>query len=1727
VVVSALAALLTPSAALAQTGGGEHAGDQSETGGGARATAPAGPDTGDSPDTFDPDAAGWPQSPGPDPGTETAQGPTKSEAAPAAPVNAPAGGPAVDPASREALFDTTLGDAEVDLFIVGSWNTGIGGTLGWAFHPEIPPEDNRVTFPYEFPGMEPTPYFNAVDLTLSLWLYERYYLEASFLDEFEVNSFILGYQGREEEFVQSVRIGYGMLSMSEYPYIPFSEATESAPGAQAAFTTQRSDHELLVRYEPSEEQRKVFYGLNEATEKRIDPADYITGRFFVLPDDKVEDLTLYIEDAEGTVSAAGSTWREAQLDAEAVYSAEEGFIYLREPARARVAVHYTKGGSAVGTDDGPGGLGADALVGVDDGGTPANPTDDVLDPAAGPYDFSFAADPYGGGTYLGVDLSSLELTLAGNQSLLLYEPGAVNPFEIQNRYDISELSSAQDLDTELVRRGEYSQRELENRVLSVNEEQTVIAVIDADRGPRHHANRYPFAGEFPLLYGANPTDKDGYTDFEILATGLSPVTQLTIDGNVVPGSVTVLRNGVEDPSFEVNYESGEITSPFPIYPNDVIEVVYRVYGAGGGGDLLLATGNRISLGPQTDLTLALGSRWNVLRGAYSVSPTDHPGSVTASAAVEHETDYFSGYLDGAVQLSVPDTTGFLRLLGMEGKQTVIPAADGSLFPAAAPAAAGAEGSDPDRTWDDALTQTNRGRLFYKDFYDDTAFGGRVLREYDWDPPDDQVYPYEAGSRIGPYPARADDDGIDGQIMVLDFDMDSEERWVGGHLRMPDFTTRDFSEITEVTFSWRTLGVSVDGPSADDIEVYVQLGALAEDLDGDGELDEGESPLSPSFEFTDQTAGFAVKAGRPPPGENYRMSEDGNRNGVLDTENPELVHTLSETGTANLVAAAGRPDESWRTVSFDLDASARRRLAATRAVRVVVVTDDGESASGRVLVSQLTFRGTTFQTEVSSADPSATVTAREVPDSGAPRKLTKEHDEVKEVFHSEGTGNQRVLQIDWSDLSGSGDFWALTDYVTPVPARQYEVLAFYLRVSDLGGETSADDGRGELSVSLSEEKPNGGGDGVSARIPIDEADADWAGGRWRKVELDSASGDVLVDGEPVGSLEKRPASGSERLSFLQVAFAPEDGAAEGTLYVDEVHWAETRLSVSGASRLSATYTYPETVLEAGEVEILSNVRVSQDTSVRSGGFATDSAVTGGTGSFLTRTELAGDLLYTRLETDVQVAVQDEQTAVSGGHSLRVPAVDAPVVFIESFRRNYNAPFVSLYRSNALLLSLPLETAVRIDSDATLREDNLEQSWELEGSIEPAERLRFESSAGLGHSAAGYDPGSPSYPESWITSYELLAPFERGETPVRSGIASLTAELEPAPVGLRGENSQSYENRSSTEREQTNEAALRLALPLAFRPESPTSWTLTPSYGRAFERTVSAPAADSYADDLDAYAGAFSGQRYLAASIPVVELFQSAEDIGFAEHSDGEPYTSYTPDVALTLTRSFGSRLRDLVLPSEAELGTERSFTREAEAVTELQSFRASYTATAVNLFGRSGAYPTFEIYRTDEFSNSLSATVDRSFPAEETTVSGEVSQRTALFGAEGNELRLTNTASGTFADTRSLSVESETAYLWRSPAELVSSFELLIEDEDPYFAHTERALFLYDRPGGEDEVQSYSITFGHETRLVFPGHGFLRLYADLGVGLQPAVIDAEEVNVVLLGVQGGIEGKIEF
>ncbi|MFN2311747.1 MAG: hypothetical protein ABR590_06795, partial [Spirochaetia bacterium] len=710
----------------------------------------------------------------------------------------------------EAVLSLEVGDAEVDLFVLGSWRSGIRGAYGIALHPPLGPDGSRVSTAYPFPGFETIPFYNIVDLTLSLWLYERFYFESTFADEFELRSLLFGYQGRPGEFVQEVKLGNAPLSISEYPYIDIGEGIENTPGASALFETSRSSHEALLRYEASGSERMTFIGMNELREERIEPGSFIRGRFFVLPDGDVEELRLYIEDADGSIVSEAPDrrrYRQANLDAEAVVSRSAGTLYLREPAAGQVVVSYTKGGVAVGSA----GLGVGALVGLRDA---AEGEGALLDPdVRSDFDFDDSGDDY-----YGLDLGSLETTVDGRQSLVLYRPGAFNPFEVQRYYE-TETDPAEDNDLLFVRRGGLREVNFAPvRAARLDAEFEAVEVIAPDEpgtDPRAAAFRYPFLGtepEAPRLYGPRPERAPGSTNFEILVRGLRPVSVLSLGSDIVPGTVRVQRNGATDNSFTVDYRTGRLETPLPINPSDVIEVSFRSYSGGGlGGDLLFAFGNRFSVTDNLDAALALGLRWHVLGAPYSTEPNQHPGAVTLSGELDYRGTNLDLLLDGAVSLQVPDTTGYLRLLGMEGNEQRLGVRDHTVVPAAPPkSSAASEYIDPTSDASDlfalgALTQGNRGRLIYRDFRRSDGLGTPQLQDYTWSPPSSQTYAYEDGGRIGPYTALARNDGKDGQVMVMEFDIDPSEPndplWVGAQMRPPNFADLDLSQVGRVEIEW--------------------------------------------------------------------------------------------------------------------------------------------------------------------------------------------------------------------------------------------------------------------------------------------------------------------------------------------------------------------------------------------------------------------------------------------------------------------------------------------------------------------------------------------------------------------------------------------------------------------------------------------------------------------------------------------------------------------------------------------------------------------------------------------------------------------------------------------------------------------------------------------------------------------------------------------------------------
>ena len=134
-----------------------------------------------------------------------------------------------------SLFSAEIGDADVELFLLGSWNLSLTGSLGISYNTALQ-QLTTASFPDMVPGVQ---FKQVPDLTISLWLMDRYFFESSILEDSDFNTFLLGYRGREDEFLRSVRIGNTEIAMDSYGCLSISDPPQNSLGAYTLMESEK------------------------------------------------------------------------------------------------------------------------------------------------------------------------------------------------------------------------------------------------------------------------------------------------------------------------------------------------------------------------------------------------------------------------------------------------------------------------------------------------------------------------------------------------------------------------------------------------------------------------------------------------------------------------------------------------------------------------------------------------------------------------------------------------------------------------------------------------------------------------------------------------------------------------------------------------------------------------------------------------------------------------------------------------------------------------------------------------------------------------------------------------------------------------------------------------------------------------------------------------------------------------------------------------------------------------------------------------------------------------------------------------------------------------------------------------------------------------------------------------------------------------------------------------
>ncbi len=1602
--------------------------------------------------------------------------------------------------SKEAsptLFSTELGSSQAHLQLSGSWSTEVSGSLGYGLD-----TTGGGLFPASFPGMTEGFNFQQIpNLDLSLVLLDRYFFKTSFLDTsgspksslpLGLNTFVLGYNGKPNEFLQSVRIGNSDVNMGDYDFLSFPDPSQSSIGASAKFSSGNATYEAMVRYEPASLHRQVFIGHNEVTEQRLAPGSYIDGRFFVLPDANVQNLTVYIEDTSGNlIGADGHRYRIAG-PSDVVVSAAEGTVAFREPLVGRALVYYTKGGLDVGN------------TALGKGSIPTITANQQIDFGSGAADFNWGAVDNsipGGNTFL----QNRQVNIQGHSALLVYSPGEFSPFQADNSYSVGTTPTQTNTSVSATlvpngtdgvsttTSGDGSQGagaflSLPNgqglRVTTDWNDQTFTVLgLTNNSGtqtavdPRSLSARFPFAN-LPGIYTSGPGRQPQDTSEQILLRTSTPITQYELDTNIIQGSVRITRNGRSDTSYNLDYSSGLLTFGFPVADSDVIVVSYRTSDSTKpGGDLLFGLGAEFDLFPFLSLDIGTGLRWAVFGGSYSTEEGTNTGSAIFSAGLHYNRGKTTGFradLEAGLSLSSPDTTGIFRLFGMEGAGMTVNMADGNMFPSSWPVKteiSAIGGTLPPSTGD--FANSNRGALLYKDYHLYTATGA-VLQQIGW-----TSVPAALSGYTGPYPIFDPSRGI---IMVMDYQMTTTKDWVGAQIPL-SAAPEDLSGAESITFQINSAA------SSSQVAAYLQIGSIGENLDGGNILQTSTSTSVKTFPFNDNGTVLTTAGGASPKTGGLYASEDTNGNGLLDLENSSLVVT-SQIPAANIDAAG------WSTVTVNLTPAQRAQLGHADAVRIVLVNTSGSDLDSTFQVASFSITKSPFNVAYGTNPNAPTVQEVSDPQAGS-KQLENLFPEVKNTFHAAGQ-TQKVLQVKWSGAT-TNPAWTLTGYPNPVSAGVYKSLDFYLLVSSLTSPTSP-----SVEVNLTDQNSNG----IKVSVPVSADDT------WHKYSVDLATGAVTRDGTATGTTATI-AAGVSRYTRMTVSSS---GATGGDLYVDEIHLSHSLVQLSAGITFNGSYSKQGVVASIRGVPIISDLTIHEQAAATAPGFARgfESYPDGSSVSSYTRTQARLPMGRLGLQFGVQRAAS--QTTISAGHSLDVPV--GPLTISDSYSQTVEGTQMTFDRSNQLNLSLGPAFTADVQDSATAIGSTLTQSFQATASSRPSGPFSLSLSSLLANQVDRFSPDSLQYFPNWADSFRLLVPLPQSDA-TRSGSLQVTSGLlfgsksGPLSVTLNLEPSGSYQSALTTGRVQTSNGGLTLALPAVFPALSSGGLTITPSYTRQFSTTTGSLANQSFASDLATFGQALGNARYFYDSVPFGELFSSATLSEFQSATAGLQAASYQPGVSLSVARKSGSYLRDLFLPAQLLLSLSRDLERSADTVTDSLDWEVQYGTDALNLFGAAGVYPIFRFYKTDE----IATNVDVKKTTDGTT---SVLQNLITLYFNGNQqLQLDHRLDLSWTDIFQLSDKSTLSFSYRPRLHITLPYVPKQIQEGSYLQNTESATFTSSPDTLENSLQ---LNLNHETAIVLPEHG--QISASAGLGVAESLISPGGRRI-LFGVQASIGAQLAF
>jgi len=694
------------------------------------------------------------------------------------------------------LLNMSLGDSNVSLFLTGSWKGELLGNLGFSVSP--------MGIGFSAP-QTPLLFKQEIDLGLSLWINDKWFIEANFQDDHELNTYRAGYEGFPGELVQYAGIGNTGLDFPLFPYMNLGGDSASSFGFYGRFVLNNFTFHTLARYDATSSEERVFIGGRERTYSDLQPQNSIRGTSFVLPDEGIETgIIVYIEDENGSFTDGnGRRWRQAAAS-EYAASMTHGLLELNFKPKGMVAAAYTKNQNNRPWLDSMGSSYSDA----------------------GKF-LSSVQEWFGSGVNLenyaqcgSGNTSPAEVIIGGIPALVIYEPGTFSPFERRSRYEapLNETDEAALVWLSTgTHRNDFELIRADSALISNNNDSffndisgrfPVYELLPANSGAgrRSPQNIWPLVKEYPEIYLPSAGAFSG--DIILRFVSYNSVSGYYIGTDVVSGSVQVYRNGIQDTGFIYDSSTGEVMINGHVSRNESIRITYLKRSGGSQAGSIAAGIGMIYNNEASPFSAqtAVGVRWNITDDTFTERNHSNMGTAGISARAALNYDFLKVYLTGGFTFLQTDTTGLYRAAGMEGNETVFALSHESSFISNPPTFAHFYTMP-------ILDISNRADLIYRNYNNNNIFYANLLNI-------ESSAPVVSGYNR-PYPAN--DPQLNAQILAAEFILNNNKKWTG--FQVPVIQDSEiFSRAQEIEIPFRLY--SFDASALKNLKIIVQIGSLS-------------------------------------------------------------------------------------------------------------------------------------------------------------------------------------------------------------------------------------------------------------------------------------------------------------------------------------------------------------------------------------------------------------------------------------------------------------------------------------------------------------------------------------------------------------------------------------------------------------------------------------------------------------------------------------------------------------------------------------------------------------------------------------------------------------------------------------------------------------------------------------------------------------------------------------